>query len=1097
MKQRLNILQSKLSPPRIAHLLPRGRLTHRLGQIVRKRLALVVAGAGYGKTTLVTQAVGDINCPLIWYSLDETDRDFSTFLAYLAAGMHAHAPGFGSGLRRRLEAAASGEKWRQAILLEFLETFETRISGDVVVVLDDFHTVDPSRDVAEAVSFLLARCPRNLHWVLVSRTDPPLKLSRYRAMDDVVDLAEADLAFQREEIDGLYRGLLHVDMGEADIEKVVEKTGGWAVGLVLLFHALSGASTAGEKEALFEIGRSRALVFQYLEENIFDHQPESTRTFMLRSSLLARIDPEFCDTVFDTQNALEILDRLCRNHLLTFPDGQTGRSYRYHHLFQDYLRDKLSRTHGTAEVKRLHGQIGAAMERGGNTHGALRHYLAGSHFDEISRIFEKMVFADFMDCPFRFFFDLFEEIPTPVLNQNPKMLYLAAKLTAMGGDIAGSLEGFQTALSRFQALGDATGILTCQKELGMHYYLTGDMPRAMGQMEPLWGQQHDDAFFPAEIAGYLVLFATLVGDLDKADDYFQRAQGVTGLSKMERGLANAYLGLCYAYRFHTSGDFAKADRLNRNSLETLKDLEMEPILPLIHFQTALTLFFMGEPEDGSAHADQGIVLAERMGIYNAQYAWLLYGKALNLMGRGDSEGAEAYALEAMAFFEAQQHGWGQAAALELLGMMRREKKAPTEALRLFEKALAAIAAMDFPSARASIALAMAETLVDEGRDGEAETLIGTYAQSIRISRFNRFRKDLVLARIHWNGGDSKKAPERLTAALSAAEDHRYGFWVLRELAGIVQPLLACHAAGSKADFIEKILNHGGAGVREVVVALKHTPGHQGDRLLATLAFDEAPPLEVQCLGSFTVCVGGRPIPPEAWKNSKAKKLFQYLAMNCGKGYVPKDVLLEFAWPGEEVAKTNRRFHVAMTFLRKLLEPELKRGIPSVYLLRRDAGYRLDTGRQGRIDFIDFLSAADKGRMMESVEKAGAIDSYREAESLYAGTLFPEDPYEDIFSGKREALQEKYLMVLRKLMDHELRQENWECCTAYAEKYIVTDPYAENAYGILMKCCAAAGDISRLKRVYDRCNGLLARDLGLPLQPQTEALYQRLIARGNC
>ena len=1095
MKQRLSILQSKLSPPKSERTLQRDRLFEHLRAIVHKKLAIVVAGAGYGKTTLVAQATAMLPSPGVWYNLDSMDRDFSTFLSYLVAGVRNYEPEFGKDLMNRIAAPFPSKNMRQVFLLDFLEEFENQISRDMLIVLDDVHAVQECKEVTDALGFLLERSPSTLHWILISRTNLPVKISRYRVMDEVIDIEEADLSFRFEEVDGLYRSLFKVDIGEANVRRIFEKTGGWAVGLVLFLNAFKGSARSGINKSFFEIGRSRKLVFEYIEENIFQNQPETTRAFMMRSSLLSRLDPEFCDNVFHMTDSFEILNTLYEHHLLTFPGGDTDYTFRYHHLLQEFLQDKFLRTCGKTEVRRTHHQIGTAMKKCGDIHGALHHFLAGNRFEAVCRVLEGMVIADFMECPFRFVVDVVDKIPPHFLSKNPQMLHLAAKLASLEGHIAQSLEGFRTALASFEALDDAAGVLTCQKEIGFHYYLNGDILRAKRQMERLWGKWHNDTFFPVEIAGYLVFFSAILGDLEAADDYYDRARRFTGRTKSENRFISSYLDFCYAYRFHTSGDFARADELNRKSLDSFTRIGMEPLLPLAHFQTALTLFFLRNPEEGSIFAKKGIILAEKLGIYNAQYAWLLYADALNCLGKNELDRADAAADESFDIFKNQHNIWGQSAALELKGTIRREKSDLKKAEYFFRSALDIIETKAFPVVKGGTSLCLAETLIDGGNVAKAAALLKRHRQGIEISKFQCFRSHLLQARIQSSRGKSEKSVEHTFAALSSARENGYGPWVLDGLPQIAALLVECHAGGTMVSYIKELLSRGGRETKDVLCLLNRTNSEKIGRVALKLPADVslagATSLEIRCLGAFTVFVGGTPIPMGKWRNSKAKKLFQYLALKHDQGFVPKEVLLEFAWPDEDSARTNPRFHVAMTFLRKLLEPDLQRGVPSSYLLRRGSAYRLNLGKSGRIDFLEFLCGIERAEKLEQGGMDEAVGCYMKTESIYSGRLFEEELYEDGFFDDRERLQDRYLMVLRKIMRHWEQKENWDRCIGFADKYLNMDPYAEHVYSSLMRYHFEMGDAPRVTRVFDRCKSRITDELGFPLQKSTEALYRKL------
>lgn len=158
-------------------------------------------------------------------------------------------------------------------------------------------------------------------------------------------------------------------------------------------------------------------------------------------------------------------------------------------------------------------------------------------------------------------------------------------------------------------------------------------------------------------------------------------------------------------------------------------------------------------------------------------------------------------------------------------------------------------------------------------------------------------------------------------------------------------------------------------------------------------------------------VGGRPIPDKAWRSANVRRLFQYLILKSRAGFTPKEMLTEFLWPGDDPRQTTRRFHVTLTLLRKILEPDLKRGIPSRYLTRQNDAYRLDPGPDGSVDFIDFLNRCDALRPNAPPSDRSYLAGLLEVAAIYAGPLFQEEPYLEAFMADREAIQTRYLDVL--------------------------------------------------------------------------------------
>jgi ATP/maltotriose-dependent transcriptional regulator MalT/DNA-binding SARP family transcriptional activator len=1099
MKHRIHILRSKLAIPNRPDTLARHRLTRLLSPLFHKKLALVVAGAGYGKTTLIGQALHGLDADAVWYGLDESDRDVATFLGYLCAGMKRHHPAFGSTLESRLHQASLSKRSWQGVLFDFLLEFEALVQTHTIIVLDDYHLVQDSPEISEAMAFFLERMPRTLHFILVSRREPPLKISRYRAMREVIDIQEEELLFPPEEIGGLCRLIARRDIQRDEAQRLFENTGGWAAALVLCCSGKSGSAGSWQRGKPFSFRRSKRLIFQYLEENVLDRQVPDLQSFMMKTALLSHLDPAFIDRLFHMENAEEILRSLSQQHLLVFPRGDTGDGFAYHHLLRDFLRERLARDQGREGVVRLHRDMGRLMAEENNLHGALYHFLEGGHFDEIRRIVAGMAFGDFLNCPFGFLVKVFAAIPAEVVQNDASLLWVGARLSSMRGQMPAALAGFRAARDRFEATGDDTGSLNCTKDLAFHLYLTGDVAAARTQLETLRKRPHRDPFFQVEIAGYLVLFSAILGEMDAADGYYDAIHKFVSTGSTETAFPDAWMDFCYSYRLHSDGDFERADAMNRGVLESFTRMGMELLLPLANFQVSLTLFFREDPESGLAYAREGLCLADRFGISDAQLGWLLYARGLNGYGTGSLDAAGADAAAAIDIFRSLGNYWGQAAVCELRAMICRARGKNTEAAEHLRAGLSRIEGLHLRVMEGALALLSAEMMVDEGAWGEAEALMGSHGEAIGVSKFHRFRNLLLQARIHAGRQEPEKAGAAMAAGLELASSYHYSAWVRRQMRWAAPVLASCHASGFMRGTIEQLFKDADAETaRDALLPLKKTGGQSlqcaADALLSALPERQPPPLFIRCLGSFEVAVGERVIPSECWRNIKAATLFKYMVLHWAQGFIPKEILMELVWPDEPEEKTRPRFHVAMTHLRRILEPALNRGVPSAYIMRQGDSYRLDIGRNGRIDFDAFSAELTAAKEAAGKGAEGALGPYLRAEAMYTGPLFAEDPYLEWAVLDRERLSSDYLATLDSIISLFEGQADWRSAIRYAETYLSLDSCAEPVYGALMRCYARLGEMARIERTFERCRAALATHLDCTPGDAACSLYETLTGK---
>lgn len=621
MKPRLNILQSKLAMPVRPDTLERDRLTQKLAAMVEKKLALVVAGAGYGKTTLVAHFLKERGVDTIWYALDESDTDISTFLGYIASGFRKQHPEFGDSFMAEIAHASVSKRSRKTALLSFLMAVQACVRKHTFIVLDDYHLIQDSIEVAEAVLYFLEHIPDRVHFVLISRREPPLKLSRYRVLQDLIDIRESDLVFSTEEIAMLSRCLCGHTLTIERIHTLFEQTGGWIAALILSLNYDEKKPVARMRAGM----DSRQLIFQFLEEIIFDGKPADIQSFLLKTAILNHLEPVFINRFLKIDRSQQILELLVRNHLLIFPHGEKGNCFIYHHLLQDFLRDRVVQVYGEETVGCFHFDVARLMEEEGNIQGALHHFLEGRHFSQVSRIITAMMFKDFLECSFTFCVSAYGRIPAEMVQKDANLLYVGAKLNSVRGDIPSAVRAFKIALTRFEADGNETGRLNCAKDLAFHYYLTGDVVTARKRMESLWGKEHKDPFFQIEIAGYLILFSAILGEMASADGVYHAVQKASSGADESRFISS-WMDFCYAYKLHASGNFEHANVMNMKVLQAFSSMGIQVLLPLANFQASLTLYFFRQFESGLAHAREGLDLADKFGINDAQLAWLFYAR---------------------------------------------------------------------------------------------------------------------------------------------------------------------------------------------------------------------------------------------------------------------------------------------------------------------------------------------------------------------------------------------------------------------------------------------------------------------------------------
>ncbi|MBL8133561.1 MAG: tetratricopeptide repeat protein [Anaerolineae bacterium] len=382
------ILSTKLfvPPPRSRAVL-RPRLVERLNEGLRRKLTLISAPVGFGKTTLVSEWIADCDQPAAWLSLDEGDNDPVRFMAYLIAALQTIAArlsadaAMGEGVLRALQSPQSPPT--ESLLTTLLNEIAA-IPDDFALVLDDYHMIN-AEQVGSALVFLLEHLPPQMHLIIATREDPGLPLARLRARDQMIDLRAADLRFTPSEAAEFLNQVMGLDLSVEDIAALETRTEGWAAGLQLAALSMQGRSDAASFVQAFT--GSHRFVLDYLVEEVLQRQPEPVRRFLLQTAILDRLIGPLCDAVTGREDSRVLLDALERANLFVVPLDDQRRWYRYHHLFADVLRSRILEEQPDV-VPSLHRRASAWYEQNGLPADAIRHALAAGDFERAADMIE-------------------------------------------------------------------------------------------------------------------------------------------------------------------------------------------------------------------------------------------------------------------------------------------------------------------------------------------------------------------------------------------------------------------------------------------------------------------------------------------------------------------------------------------------------------------------------------------------------------------------------------------------------------------------------------------------------------------------------------
>ena len=373
--EHMALLVTKQYPPLSTHdLVPRPHLLQKLHGGTKRKLSLISAPAGFGKTTLLKEWVQSTALPVAWLSLDEHDNDPTLFWCYVLTALQRLCLDTG---KERLKHLLSFQQYSiEEVLAALINEIALR-PGDFALVLDNYHVITAT-PIHQALTFLLEHLPNQFHLVLSSRFDPPLPLARFRARGQITEIRATDLRFDIDEADMFLNQIMHLALSTEHVAILQARAEGWIAGLHLAAITLQQQQDVDTFIKAFS-GTQRHIMDYFTDEVLYT-QPARVQTFLLETSILEQLCSSLCAAVTGQDDSQQLLISLERSDLFLVGLDMEQRWYRYHQLFRDFLYQRLKHLCPQG-VESLHRRASIWYEKHDLLAQAIEHALAGKDFE--------------------------------------------------------------------------------------------------------------------------------------------------------------------------------------------------------------------------------------------------------------------------------------------------------------------------------------------------------------------------------------------------------------------------------------------------------------------------------------------------------------------------------------------------------------------------------------------------------------------------------------------------------------------------------------------------------------------------------------------
>jgi ATP/maltotriose-dependent transcriptional regulator MalT len=654
------LVETKLSPPRLRQEhLERRFLLELLEDLSARKLTVVAAPTGYGKTTALARWVHATELSVGWVTLDHGDNDPARYLGYIITALGRAAPGIG---RDPLRALGSGADPLRSAVPRLLNALADRDEA-VVLVLDDYHAIEAKR-CHELTSSILDRAPQQLRVVLSTREDPPVPVGRLRARGELGEVRANRLRFSATEAEQLLIGSLALDLDAESVRRLEQRTEGWPAGLYLAALSLQGRH---EPRAFVDaFAGSNRHVVDYLSTEVLAAHPDGLRAFLVRTSILNRLNSSLCDAVLDETGSAMRLAELGRSNLFLVPLDEGSEWYRCHRTFKEVLRFELTQKRSEL-IPVLHARAAAWFEAAGDIEEAVEHALAAGDAETAAQVLARGWRPLYQFGQHATLQRLLDELPRTTRDGSAPLCFIAAMLAGVAGAPETVIEEHLTRIEQSRWEGpfpDTTPSVDVAVAFVRAVFLFGDVHRSLEAADLVIQAVPDDFILGAasRVARGRALY--LMGDLEAAREALPRIERETA---HERPTTSVFVPALQSLIELEDGSPAPACALGRVAVDLADELGLSdaPLLSIAPTALGAALAAHGELREGQRELERGAELSSKLGN-GLPRAHALLALAPVRAATGDRAGSRRLLVEARAIIDSARAPGMLAARLEEL-----------------------------------------------------------------------------------------------------------------------------------------------------------------------------------------------------------------------------------------------------------------------------------------------------------------------------------------------------------------------------------------------------------------------------------------------
>ena len=1063
------VFNNKFKPPIIpTDIIHRQRLTDLLQLNIDSSVQVISAPAGYGKTILLADFASDLNIPVCWYTLDEYDRDPEIFFHGLSKSIRYQFTDISWQEETCLLSDCEVLSGTSQIVNKFIRELSAKVTDYFIIIIEDYHFVEDNSTFREAFNSLLKNLPSNFHIVVSSRSSIELpELSRLIIQRKANYLDISRLSFTSSEVQSLFANNYDTDLTISEADGLVRETDGWILALILKAQKAQGNIQVINDSFLL----SKEDLFNFFAMEIFSKQTPEIQNFLLRSSTLDVIDPLICEHLMGIIGSVGILNTISKRQLFIQNIESEHDCYRYHHLFRDFLQQRLYRN-DVSLYKKLHLQAATQYVNRQQYIKAVSHFAVAGKYNEIVKLVNEVGDELLESGRWTTLLNWIENLPHDVYSSDRNiMLYHARSLVYLGeankaivilGRLLEIAQGntdwlFEARIlswrsAAYRLIGyqkeaendikDSASILKKNKgpklDMGNTYRRLGEILMKQGKFKQALKQLRNslkyytsvmNMNYLAEVHNSLGVTYKYLGQLDIANMHYEKAR--TFWQKTKNDGATAMVLSNIAEIYFRKGEYDFAFLMLRTSLEKARKAKYARLEAFILMATAEIKRTLGLYDEAISLYNQSLELA-RQTMETYYMAWAKAGIAETYRLIGDDDKAETLIKEAIALAEEHKHLCDIMQFRAQIGIIEYERGNYEAAKQILNEAVEHLEEIGDKDSLAKVTLHLAQTLF----------LNSEYNQAI-----------LYLQKL-----------------VDICSDLGYCNFISIEGRNAV-PLLQYGASNNiGGEIFKKALNkirlfHNGMKVKAT-------------KEITTVDNSTKYDIRVVTLGKTQVRTHSV-INDTQWRSTRSKELFIYLL--CSETTQTREQIAGALWPELSPSKAASNFHINLYRARQAL-------FPGVFIFE-DGRYKINPEINIWFDVREFELKLKN--TITNDKREFIVLGLEQAIELYQGDFMSEFLSEWILE-RRRSLEDRFISALSSLAKMQIDDGHYDEAIENMLKIIKVDSFNDEVYGNIIEWQIKKGDSVSALTTYHRYINSVVEELNCSPSPKIELLHERLL-----